>query len=137
MLNIDDFEGSWSLSREITDQLAGQNGKLIGTARFVRRGPGALHYEEAGKLELADGTVLEAERRYIWQFVEDRVDMTFDDGKAFHSFVPRGYVSGTEHPCGDDIYNVRYDFVVWPRWRTVWLVKGPRKDYTSITEFTR
>ncbi len=137
MLTIDDFEGTWQISREITDRLAGKPGQLTGTASFARDGDDVLLYEERGTLRLGDGPVLEATRRYRWHFVGDRVEMTFDDGAAFHSFTPHGYVDGTKHPCGDDTYNVRYDFIPWPRWRAVWVVTGPRKDYTSVTEFTR
>jgi len=137
MLKIDDFKGTWQITREITDRLAGQSGKLDGVAALTEAGPGILHYEESGRLQMGDGPVLEAVRRYQWHFSETGVDMTFEDGSTFHSFVPHGYVSGTDHPCGDDTYAVRYDFIPWPRWRSVWVVTGPRKDYTSVTEFTR
>ena len=137
MLTSDDFEGTWQIEREITDRLAGRNGRLTGQATLTRQTADTLLYDEEGTLTLADGTALAATRRYQWHFQQDRVDMRFEDGAAFHSFVPHGYVDGTEHPCGDDIYNVRYDFIPWPRWRAVWVVKGPRKDYTSVTEFTR
>ncbi|MEJ6402333.1 DUF6314 family protein [Yoonia sp. 2307UL14-13] len=137
MLKITDFEGTWQISRVITDRLAGQTGQLDGVATFTRTDGNTLAYVEEGTLQLADGPKLQATRPYRWHFGDDVVAMTFADGSAFHSFVPEGYVEGTEHDCGDDTYAVRYDFIPWPRWRAVWVVSGPRKDYTSVTEFTR
>ncbi len=137
MLKIADFEGTWQIDRVITDRLAGQTGQMTGVADFVRVAEDRLDYTENGTLQLGDGPKLQATRRYRWLFTDAGVDMTFADGGTFHSFVPEGYVEGTEHPCGDDTYAVRYDFIPWPRWRAVWVVGGPRKDYTSVTEFTR
>ncbi|MFG5380310.1 DUF6314 family protein [Yoonia sp. R2-816] len=137
MLTLADFKGEWRITREITDRLTGNAGRLEGTATFTDDAPDTLLYEERGRLRLGDGPEMAATRRYRWHFADGRVDMTFDDGSAFHSFVPHSYVSGTDHQCGDDAYAVRYDFIPWPRWRAVWVVTGPRKDYTSVTEFTR
>ena len=137
MRGIDDFEGDWQIERVITDRLLQQNGTLTGRAQFRRSGPDTLEYAEEGALQMGDGPKMEARRSYRWQFGPDQVHVMFDDGRAFHSFVPSGYAHGTDHPCGDDDYAVRYDFIPWPQWRTVWLVSGPRKDYSSVTTFCR
>ena len=137
MLTLADFRGEWRIGRDITDRLTGKTGRMDGLARFTDDAAGVLLYEEQGRLRLGDGPVMEATRRYRWHFTDGRVEVTFDDGAPFHGFVPQGYVAGTDHPCGDDAYAVRYDFIPWPRWRAVWIVTGPRKDYTSSTEYTR
>lgn len=137
MLGPRDFEGEWQITRDITDRKAGQTWRLEGRAVLEAQGDDRLLYTESGTLRFGDGTPMAATRRYLWQFTPEGVKMLFEDGKPFHSFVPEGYVTGSEHPCGEDVYRVRYDFIPWPRWRSVWLVTGPRKDYTSITEFTR
>ncbi len=135
MLRADDFKGLWRLTRVIEDRLAGTQGEMHGTANFTDEGQGVLLYHETGKLRLGGGPVMEAARRYHWQFGQARVDVTFEDGRAFHSFCPEGHAAGTDHPCGEDYYTVRYDFTRWPNWRATWSVKGPRKDYTSVSEY--
>ncbi|MFQ1700632.1 DUF6314 family protein [Loktanella agnita] len=137
MLGPRDFEGRWQITREITDRQAGQSGRLAGVATLTQQGVDRLLYAETGTLTLGDGAPMVATRRYQWHFRSDSVEVTFEDGAPFHSFAPAGYVTGTEHLCGEDTYRVRYDFIPWPRWRSVWIVTGPRKDYTSITEFIR
>lgn len=137
MLTFPDFEGNWKIARKISDRLTGMAGHLVGTATFTDVAGDTLLYEERGRLRFGDGPEMEATRRYRWQFLNGQVAVTFEDGAAFHSFVPHGYVQGTDHQCGDDAYAVRYDFIPWPRWRSVWVVTGLRKDYTSITEYYR
>jgi len=137
MLRSEDFVGLWQLSRVIADRLSDQAGTLMGTARFDSVGAGALAYEEAGKLRFGTAPEMEATRRYHWQFGQDAVDIHFDNGAAFHSFVPSGHAQGTDHPCGDDFYQVRYDFTNWPEWQATWHVAGPRKDYVSVSRYWR
>ncbi|WP_342075365.1 DUF6314 family protein [Yoonia sp. SS1-5] len=137
MLKPTDFIGEWSLDRQITDKQAAQAGQMKGRAVFTELAADRLRYDETGTLQMGQGPQMAATRSYIWVFTETGVDMQFADGGPFHSFVPQGYVSGTDHLCGEDTYTVRYDFVHWPRWRAVWVVNGPRKNYTAITEFLR
>lgn len=61
--------------------------------------------------------------------------MFFDDGRPFHRFCLAQKAEGSDHPCGDDLYRVAYDFSDWPHWQAVWTVVGPRKDYTSTTRY--
>ncbi|MFT5067281.1 MAG: hypothetical protein ACJAXK_003223 [Yoonia sp.] len=131
-----DFLGDWQLTRQITDALHGQDGQLVGHARFVTDGAG-LRYEEHGQLTLASGAVLQADRAYLWGADAGGIAVRFADGTAFHQFDPVGQVSGTTHLCGDDTYNVAYDFDRWPDWSATWDVTGPRKDYRSISHYNR
>ncbi len=135
MLNEQDFLGDWSLARQIDDRAGGQSGQMIGRASFVRADDHVL-YREAGQMRLGNGPAMSAERSYIWRF-ENGVTVQFADGRPFHQFIPSGQVDGTNHPCGDDFYRVKYDFTGWPDWSATWRVTGPRKDYTSITHYTR
>ena len=137
MLNREDFQGTWRIRRDITDRLAGQSGHLMGEAGLTDVGQGVLKYTESGELRLGNGPVFTATRDYKWHFQNNMVVVTFADGSDFHSFTPQGHVSGTDHPCGDDSYAVRYDFRSWPRWQAIWTVSGPRKDYTSVTNYDR
>ena len=137
MLGAHEFTGDWTLRRVIKDHLAGQDGTLVGQARFAPLGQNQLDYHEHGTLTLDGGAQMAASRRYLWAFAAGRVDVAFEDGAAFHSFVPNGHAAGTDHPCGADFYTVRYDFTAWPAWSAVWTVTGPRKNYVSSTYYAR
>lgn len=137
LLGPEDFCGDWVLSRTIEDRLQRQDGQFTGTARFEAAGSARLAYAEQGRLRLGAGPDLIASRQYFWDFTAEGVDVRFDDGRPFHRFVPQGHAAGTNHLCGDDDYTVRYDFMAWPYWQAVWSVKGPRKNYTSASHYSR
>ncbi len=137
MLGPAAFEGVWRVARRIDDRLANQEGLFSGTARFEVTGPCDLSYCESGTLTLGRGPAMTAERRYLWTFAAGEVHVRFADGADFHRFIPQGVGAGTDHPCGDDLYSVTYDFGAWPRWQAEWSVRGPRKDYTSFTQYIR
>lgn len=136
MLGRDDFVGAWRLQRLIDDRMSAQTGDFQGTAD-LRVSEAGLAYSETGKMRLGAGPIMTAQRQYNWTFRSDSVVVTFEDGAAFHSFVPAGLAPGTDHPCGDDFYRVVYDFTDWPIWQTTWDVMGPRKDYTSVSTYQR
>lgn len=134
-LTATDFRGDWHLKRVITDRLGGMDGTLSGLATFTGAGD-ALIYDETGRLALASGPVMEATRRYLWSFDAEIVSVRFSDGAEFHTFSPIGAAIGTTHLCGADLYDVTYDFREWPVWTATWSVKGPRKDYTSVSRYS-
>lgn len=133
----DDFAGLWVLHRFIDDRHSAQQGDFRGTAAFHKEQNNQLHYAETGHLQFGKGPALSAHRSYQWLFVADKVEVLFEDGTPFHSFIPAGCVAGTDHPCGEDYYTVSYDFSEWPNWTATWIVKGPRKDYTSVSRYAR
>ena len=136
MLTPDDFAGNWSLDRLIVDHTGQMSGRLTGEARWTGRPDGRYAYTETGTFQLETGPVLKAERRYIWQWASERVVVCFDDDSPFHSFHPSGLVDGSTHLCGQDTYNVAYDFTGWPDWTATWRVTGPRKNYTSTSRYS-
>lgn len=135
MLGPGDFAGRWRLTRAIDDRLSGQQGHLTGEARFAGQGA-ELVYDEVGQFQMGASPAMTAERRYLWHFTDTRVEVSFADGAQFHSFVADGLGDGTDHPCGADFYQVRYDFRSWPNWQAVWTVRGPRKDYTARSDYS-
>lgn len=137
MLTPDDFAGDWHLSRVLTDRLGTMNGSLEGTATLRPADTETLVYTETGDLTLATGAVLRAERSYRWRWEGDRVVVTFADGADFHDFRPEGQSPGTAHLCGADLYEVTYDLRGWPRWEATWEVRGPKKNYLSVSRYTR
>lgn len=131
-LELGDFAGGWSLTREIVDRRAGQ-GRFVGSAVFSPSSRG-LDYCETGTLTLAAGGSFAATRRYHWQSEGAEIAVYFEDGRFFHRFAPSGSAAAT-HFCDPDDYGVAYDFSDWPRWQSRWTVVGPRKDYTMVSRY--
>ncbi|WP_040482815.1 DUF6314 family protein [Yoonia vestfoldensis] len=137
MLGRDDFAGRWQVLRRIDDRHGAMQGDFTGMAVLNPAGEHGLIYTETGQMRIGAAPVMQAVRRYLWEVAEGLVTVRFEDGRDFHSFAPAGQAAGTDHPCGDDHYTVVYDFTRWPDWRATWDVRGPRKDYTSVTDYRR
>ena len=132
-----DFAGMWQLTRRIDDRHGQMRGDFTGTAVLTPVGDDLLDYVENGQMRFGDAAPMMATRSYRWQFRQNLVLVRFADGRDFHSFTPAGQAAGTDHPCGEDHYTVVYDFTLWPDWRATWNVTGPRKDYSSVTDYVR
>lgn len=136
MRRLNDFAGLWQLSREIEDLAGGQRLFVQGICRFVEEEEGLMQIEE-GVLTIPGQSPLKAERRYLWREAAAGIAVFFEDGRDFHSFDPRQDQAEATHDCAPDRYEVCYDFAKWPSWQAVWGVRGPRKDYVSVTRFER
>ena len=132
-MRLADFAGTWQIDRRIEDR-RGPEGRLEGAARLTPDAEG-LVYEETGLLRLGDGAPFAASRRYLWREGPEGIELRFADGRFFHRFRPDA--PEAEHPCGADLYRVRYDFAAWPEWRSEWRVTGPRKEYRMTTCYRR
>ncbi|MEL6682144.1 MAG: DUF6314 family protein [Pseudomonadota bacterium] len=135
-LSAEDFAGSWRIKRQITDMRILESGVLDGQAQFTAI-DGGLRYAEQGVLVFAGGAPIKAERSYLWHFEADEVHVAHADGAPFHSFMLGGDPEATPHHCGEDLYRGIYSFVRFPDWQVTWTVKGPRKNYRSVTQYTR
>lgn len=141
-LSLADFEGSWGLSRVISDLRAGADGVLDGAATFTRDnagkdGLGRLIYEETGTLSYASQPPMAATRRYIWQETPEGIDVLFEDETPFHTISLDRSMPDANHHCDPDLYHVSYDFTRWPNWSSNWRVVGPRKDYRMVSQYSR
>ena len=136
ILGAEDFLGEWRITREIIDFRMRESGRLEGLARFTPEGEG-LRYFESGTLSFAGGTPIRAERGYLWHFTKSEVQVAYADGAPFHSFSRTGGPGATSHLCGEDMYRGTYVFSGFPEWQVTWSVNGPRKDYRSVTRYTR
>ena len=135
-MRFQDFEGVWRITRRIDDALTGQSGLFTGQAVFEPNDE-AFTYRETGTLQLGAGQPMHAERRYLWRKSGQGVEVFFDDGRPFH-FIDLTQPNPTaNHDCPPDWYEVEYDFADWPRWRAIWRVRGPRKDYRMTSEYRR
>lgn len=133
-LGLPDFAGAWHLRKHI-QQKDGAVFVFEGRANFTYA-DNHLHYHESGLVSAPDGKKLQAERRYKWRELDNgNIEVLFDDNRFFHTFSPSAPVA--EHLCGADHYVVDYGFSNWPEWTSTWQVKGPRKDYTMTSWFTR
>lgn len=125
-----DFEGTWTLHREIRLQ-AGPPSRLEGTATW-RACEAGLAYAETGTLRVAGAAPMVATRRYVWA---PDLSVYFDDGRFFHKVPPAG--GPATHWCAPDHYEGQYDFDDWPGFTVAWTVTGPRKAYRMISHYAR
>lgn len=132
-MRLDAFRGNWTLTRRIEDRREGRSGHFSGSACFLPVGEG-LDYREEGILTLG-GAPFRASRRYLWSEAGGDIEVRFADGRFFHRFRPGARHPAAEHPCGDDLYRVAYDFSRWPHWRAEWRVRGPAKDYILVSDY--
>jgi hypothetical protein len=132
MPRLSAFLGDWRLRRRIADLREGETGRLVGEVRFGRGESGLVERQE-GTLRLPGRPPLSAMRTYLWSEPAGRLVVRFADGRPFHELAADEAAPEAEHRCGADLYRVRYDFRRWPRWRTVWHVRGPRKDLVIVS----
>ena len=131
-LTLADFEGRWSLVREIE----GPEGRarFEGEARLIEAKDHHL-WVERGALTMPHGASVPAERRYLWREGPEGIEVLFEDGRPFHVIRQDG--GEIVHDCPPDTYRGAYDFGAFPVWRLTWRVTGPRKDYLSQTVHRR
>ena len=118
-------------------------------------------YAEKAELTTANGSKYTGTQHYLYRYDEpqDRIEVFFTKrDKAFTLDYLFHYIkmqSRTEeeierkapwqikavHPCGQDIYDVAYTFYFkgpdLEKWKIEYEVRGPRKDYTMATWYTR
>ena len=124
-----DFVGLWQMVRLVIDHRTGERGRFEAAVHLVPDGVG-MTYHERGNLLLRGRPPMAAQRRYLWRpGGAGRIAVLFDDGRPFHDFDPADPAPAAVHACGEDVYQVRYDFARWPSWRATWNVEGPRKSY--------
>lgn len=135
---LSDFTGNWNISRLIDDKKSNQTGTLEGTARLEPGGyESGLIYREEGTLDFGESSKMEATRVYLWQSHARGIAVHFQDGKDFHIIELDRFMPDAQHFCAPDMYHVSYDFTHWPKWRAVWRVQGPKKDYRMTTDYRR
>lgn len=130
------LKGVWWLDRRLDDRLAGQQGRLVGSAVFSPDGPG-LHYSEKGRLTIGDHDG-PAHQVYHYSFPEaGRAAVTFGDGRDFHELDLTAGRWACSHFCDPDSYDGVFTVASRDSWRVVWQVKGPRKDLTLDSSYRR
>ena len=123
--------GTWAFHRVIDDRRAGDTSQLDGRLVLLEDGD-RIRWEENAVWHRPDGGV--DVRRGQW-LVEDAGEwqVLFEDGRPFHRWSPGEQVV---HDCTPDVYRGSVTGTP-PRWRVVWEVSGPAKDYTMVTDLAR
>jgi hypothetical protein len=73
-----------------------------------------------------------AERRYLW---DEKLNIYFEDGRFLLQVPALGGVAA--HWCDPDQYIASYDFTDWPKWSCTCRIRGPRKDYTLHSRYSK
>ena len=131
---LQDFPGTWRITREISDHRAGRVITGEGQA-WLTPVPGGLDYAETLILALPGQRPVVGARRYLWRGSGARITVAFDDGCPFHTILLDQVAPRDRHHCAPDIYDVFYDFAVFPAWSVTWTVSGPRKNYVMTTQY--
>lgn len=130
--------GAWTFERDISNQAS-----MTGRACFRPGQGGHLRYEESGTLLLPTGQAIQARRSYLYFALENGFSVWFDEPapRLFHEVrlaAAGGVLRGSAtHPCGQDQYATVYEFRPDGSFMIRHDVKGPRKDYVSVTVFRR
>jgi len=148
----DAFAGkSYSFKRTIVSRnRALPSGRVDGVASFTNLlDPSDILYKEEGTFTTSDFVAIKVSRSYIWRFSDDRsLEIYFiaqfeNPPKIDYLFLPLVFddslVAEAVHPCCDDLYEAKYDFAGLQQgeWTVEYLVKGPEKDYTLRTCYSR
>lgn len=130
--------GKWNLTRDVS---SGE--RFLGSARLEQIGDSTLRLEEAGRLELPDGTFLPASRSWLWEFASaNQLDILYDEEppRLYHSLKLKredGTLFGVaDHVCGDDLYHGTYE-IGMNLIKTCQTVKGPAKDYEVTSVYSK
>lgn len=130
------FAGRWRADREIFDVSGARIGVFTGSLTFTRQAD-RLVYHEQGVLEL--GAHRGAAHRTLHYAVTGpgQAVVHFDYGDFFHEVDLREGCWSTKHPCRDDLYQGQYRVLGADHWWQEWVVAGPTKNHTMVTDFHR
>lgn len=127
--------GTWQVDRDLHEARDDQAGRFVGTAEFVPEGDG-LRWTETGTAEL--GTFAGAASRVLLVVPgEHGWEVRFDDERFFHPLDLTDGCSRVDHPCGEDHYRGELRVEGPDRFVIAWRVRGPRKDQTIVSRYTR
>lgn len=130
--------GRWRLDRIIHDRRQRRTGRVAGCLTVTPDAADAatLWLQEEGEMVLG-GQRYPVSRRVAWQAIGPGCfDVTFEDGRPFHSLRFTDGRAVAHHDCGADRYDVQYRAGAHG-WMSCWRVTGPAKDYRMLTRHLR
>lgn len=125
--------GTWTLTREVDDRLAGERRDVRGTAVLELETPDRIRWSEAGTMTWPGHEVPVSRTLYVVR-AENAWAVHFEDGRLFHPWAVGGWV---DHPCAPDHYRGLIRLEDAARWTVEWRATGPEKDYVMRTSHTR
>lgn len=130
--------GDWTFERTVVDRAADIRGSVVGTMSLQQHPDGHVEWREVGVL-LWNGQQHDIHRDLrIVRGDHGGWDVTFDDGRPFHPWLPGEYL---DHPCRDDRYRgsieIAADAEPVTQWSVIWEVRGPQKDHRYETKVRR
>lgn len=138
--NISDIfkklKGKWCVDRTIDP-----GGVFQGDAVFNVLSDTEYEYTETGEMTFDNGHKVEAYRSYIYRLEEEAIAVYFNDGQSrgqlFHRIeIDASGEATTEHLCLQDLYKTKYKFDLPDQFTIQHDVKGPKKDYRSLSVFS-
>jgi hypothetical protein len=142
------LHGSWDCRRDIDDRLGGVRGSYSGTADFsyadrptdpADAGPeDVLVHAEQGEMKWS-GAVYPTSRTLLLHpgASPGTAEVTFDDGRPFHTLDLRSGEWTAQHPCAADHYTGHFRILDQDHWLLRWTVTGPAKDTVLTSRYTR
>lgn len=138
------FEGEWRMERCIDDRRGARAGAASGVATFAAQpddADTALICAEAMTIDYG-GNRIAGEQTTIWRFQDPcGPDLYFRDARFFCAMrfreVRGVWRAEFSHDCGEDRYEGAALVTDESNWRLLWTVKGPRKDYSLDTAYSR
>ena len=134
--------GKWIIKKEISGLCNGQvNMQMLGKAEFkeilIPRVENSLHYEE--KFNISPNIFSKQQYKYIKKnssfqklFINNDVFYNIKFTKTDDIIKAHG-----EHFCLQDRYRAEYFFTDVNNFQLIYYIKGPKKDYSIISEYSR
>lgn len=134
--------GTWALRRDIFDKVG--ESQLLGECQFSKLSDTRLLCEESGILNY-NGHRTDASRSYIYELQDDKIVILYNDayrsGDVLHEleFANKDEIIVARHchECGQDKYDLTFEFSNHGNIKMHYVVKGPHKDYRMATELVR
>jgi hypothetical protein len=126
----DSVAGDWTVRRTMIDFLAGATYNFTGNAVVT-----ADAFAERGVMQIGAHS-MPASRAYRLELREHSIGILRADGSDFIE-LERKATQIVHHRCGADVYAGRFWFRGPDEWAEAWRVKGPRKNYSSLSRFCR
>lgn len=122
--------GDWTVRRTMIDFLAGATYNFTGNAVVT-----ADAFTERGVMQIG-AHAMPASRAYKLERRDHSIRILRADGSDFIELEPKP-TQIVHHSCGADVYAGRFLFRGPDEWAEAWRVKGPRKNYASLSRFRR
>lgn len=128
--------GAWRVERLFTDRQTGKRNEFAGSATFTSVDDSLLYEEQI--LTVLDDYEGISTQSYRYTFADtDCADVSFGDGRAFHSLSLTSGICHVQHDCEPDTYDGVFRSVTEHEWRVRWKVIGPRKHYFLESRYIR